>query len=347
MLTLLIKPASDSCNLGCDYCFYRGRGQGGRMTDETVETLLKKAAAVRPDALGVVFQGGEPTLCGVDFYRRFAALAERYVACPVEYALQTNGLLLDDDFCAFLKAKNFLVGVSLDGPREVHDRHRRDFAGEGAFARVMRGVGLLQKHGVDFNILSVVDDANAADIEKTYAFFKAQGFGYVQFIPCTQAGGVGLSAAAYEAFLKRSFDLWYDDLMRGEYVSVRHIDNYIGVLLGRPPENCAMRGVCGGYFVAEADGALYPCDFYCAPTYRLGSVYDDAPFAMGETQARFIEASRRIHAACEGCKYYTLCRGGCRHDRGPGLTQNKYCAAYTGFFEYALPRMLEAARLLR
>ncbi|MBQ6020036.1 MAG: SPASM domain-containing protein [Clostridia bacterium] len=219
--------------------------------------------------------------------------------------------------------------------------------GGGVLPQILNAVSVLKKYGVDFNILSVVDDRNAKEIESTWNYFKKHGFDYLQFIPYVDEGnGVSLSAEAYGEFLKKSFDLWYDDYMRGKYVSVRHIDNYIDIMLGRPPENCAMCGVCGSYFVAEANGDLYPCDFYCKDEYKLGSIFGAEPFAINETHRRFIAASEAIHPHCEGCKYYALCRGGCRRDRTDHDTKNRYCEAYCDFFDYAAERMLRVAQLL-
>lgn len=156
--------------------------------------------------------------------------------------------------------------------------------------------------------------------------------------------GLILSAENYSYFLKELFDLWYDDYIKGEYISIRHIDNYIGILLGNPPENCAMCGVCGKYFVVEANGDIFPCDFYCKDELRLGSVFDDKPFDENEKQKQFIEQSFIIHRECEKCKYYPLCRGECRRDRVNFLTENKYCSAYKEFFSYALERMIEITK---
>ena len=348
-LSLLVKPASGLCNLHCGYCFYRAAGaerENRIMPPETADALIGRIAAFRPAALSVMFQGGEPTLAGLDFFRFFVAKVKQSVSCPVSFALQTNGLLLDGAWAAFLKENNFLVGVSLDGDRRTNDRYRRTRAGESVLPQVLRAVSLLRQYGVDFNILSVVDDANAADIERTWRYFRKHGFRFLQFIPCIDEGeGIGLSPENCEAFLKRSFDLWYRELTAGAYISVRHIDNYVGILMGRPPENCAMCGICGNYFVVEADGAVYPCDFYCKEAYRLGSVFDADPFGGGEKQRRFIEGSTIIHEHCRSCRYYALCRGGCRRDRTEDLTENKYCAAYRHFFAYAGERMQKAAEM--
>ena len=348
-LTLLIKPAAGLCNLHCGYCFYRAASKAREneiMTEETVDELIKKICAFRPSELSVMFQGGEPTLAGLPFYRAFVNKLKESVRCPVQFALQTNGLLVDDAFAAFFRENGFLIGLSLDGDFETNDRYRRDINGNSSFEQVLSAASILKQHDVAFNILSVVDDRNAAEIERTYAFFKAKGFDFLQFIPCVEEGGVSLSAKAYEAFLKKSFDLWYDDFENGKYVSLRHIDNYIDILLGFPPENCAMRGVCDAYYVVEANGDLFPCDFYCEAPFKLGSIRDERPFSGGETQRRFTEESGIIHKYCKDCEYYVLCRGGCKRDRTDDFTKNKYCEAYYGFFEYAEERMRKAAKAM-
>lgn len=346
-LTLLIKPAADLCNMNCSYCFYKtpgGAGESRIMQPQTVDALICKIRQFQPSALSVVFQGGEPLLAGIGFFRAFVKKLNTAVDTPVSFALQTNGLLIDDAFAAFFRAHAFLVGVSLDGEKAVHDRRRRTKSAEATFDRVMQAIKTLERHGVDYNILSVITDESAKEIDRTWAFFRAQGFRFLQFLPCLAAGGVSLSAENYAAFLKRSFDLWYDAWETGTYISVRHIDNYIRILLGEPPENCAMCGVCGSYYVVEADGSLYPCDFYCTDEYRLGAVFDDAPFEKNETHRAFLAASETIHTHCRDCKYHFLCRGGCRADRIENGTKNKYCSAYRAFFDHALVRMQRVVR---
>ncbi|MBQ6022993.1 MAG: radical SAM protein [Clostridia bacterium] len=350
-LTLLVKPAAGLCNMRCGYCFYRVASEGREnrvMPPEVSDELIKKIALYRPSALNVVFQGGEPTLAGLDFFRAFVEKTKKAVACPVNYAFQTNGLLIDGAWAAFFKENGFLVGVSLDGAPRTNDRRRRSTSGESVFPQVLGAVSVLKKHGVDFNILSVIDNENAADIETTWRYFRKHGFDFLQFIPLVDGvGNAALSPESYETFLKTVFDLWYEELTRGNYVSVRHIDNWVGILMGRPPESCAMCGVCGSYFAVEANGDLYPCDFYCDKAHKLGSVFGENPFAIGETQRRFIEESWIIHAHCKTCDYHALCRGGCRLDRICGLTENRYCAAYRGFFAYAGARMEKAAEMFQ
>ncbi len=350
-LTLLIKPAAGACNMNCAYCFYRAASEkrdNRPMTKATVDTLIHKIRAYQPTALHILFQGGEPTLAGLDFFEYFVQTVQSTLQVPVDYALQTNGLLVDEAFAAFFQKHRFLIGVSLDGDRKTNDRYRLDNDGESVHARVLAACDLLKKHGVDFNILSVIDHENAKELARTWAFFKEHGFRYLQFIPYVDEGsGVSLTAEAYGAFLKQSFALWCEEWAQNNYISVRHIDNYIRILMGDPPENCAMCGVCGSYFVVEANGDLYPCDFYCTPEYRLGSIFEEAPFAVRKQQSAFIEQSYLIHESCGVCQYHFLCRGGCRRDRTDGGTKNKYCAAYKAFFADAADRMAQIARDLQ
>ena len=351
-LSLLVKPASALCDLNCAYCFYKsvaaGRETpGGVMCEDVLRAALARAFQLRPASLSVAFQGGEPTRAGLPWFRRFMELLAEYNAggVPVGLAIQTNGMAVDGDWAAFFREHGFLVGLSLDGCRETHDRYRRDAAGRGTFDRAVRAAETLAAHGAEFNILSVVTNESAYEIDRTYAEFKQRGFRFLQFIPLVDEGrGPALGEEAFGFFLNRVFDLWYADLCRGDYVSVRHIDNWVRILLGEPPENCAMGGVCGRYFVIEADGGVYPCDFYCRPADRLGSVFDGAPFAPGEKHRAFIEASYRIHGHCRACGVYPLCRGGCMRDRTADGTKNRRCAAYRSFFGAALPRLQDAAR---
>ena len=347
-LTLLIKPAAGLCNMNCTYCFYKTASEEREnriMTKNTVDELIRKIKEYQPSALSVMFQGGEPMLAGLDYFEYFVCSIKQNLNIPIYFALQTNGILIDEGFAKFFKENNFLIGVSLDGNRKTNDRYRLDKNKNSVFSQILSACSVLEKHSVDFNILSVIDNENAGDIERTWAYFKKQGFKFLQFIPYVDEGnGVSLSCKAYAEFLKKSFDLWCDEWSRGNYISVRHIDNYINILMGNPPENCAMCGVCGNYFVVEANGDLFPCDFYCNEEYRLTSIFEEAPFELNEKHKEFIEKSLLIHEKCNVCKYYVLCRGGCRRDRTENYKNNKYCEAYKEFFDYASDRMAQIAR---
>lgn len=350
-LTLLIKPVAGLCNMNCKYCFYKKASENREnsvMTRETADLLVHRIKEYQPSYLNLIFQGGEPTLAGLAFYEYFTAKIKKNIKTNVYYSIQTNGLLVDSGFADFFHKNGFLVGVSLDGGRKTNDRYRLDKNGNSVLPQVLTAINTLKKYNVPFNILSVVDDENASDVDSTYAYFKKHGFYDLQFIPFVdECEGVSLSSGAYEEFLKRLFDLWYDDFTPDDFIRIRHLNNYLDIIAGFPPENCAMCGFCGSYYVVEANGDIYPCDFYCKEEYKLGNLSDGNPFELTEKQRKFVKESFIIQQTCKECKYYRLCRGGCKRDRTDGFTKNKYCRAYYNFFEYSLDRMDEAVKRLK
>lgn len=360
-LTLLIKPASGACQMRCRYCFYadvmNNRADRVRpvMSGETLEHLVRRAYAAA-DCVNFMFQGGEPTLAGLAFFEELISLENRYGAHRETHnAIQTNGLLLDDTWCAFLKKNNFLVGLSVDGDGEGHDSCRVDASGEGTYERVMQSTKLLQKYGVDFNVLCVVSKANVNRPEALYRALRP--FGYVQFIRCIddfgQSGAWAPTAEEYGEFLVKTYDLYEKDALSGHYVSVRAFDNYIGILLGRPPESCGMSGQCTPVLTVESDGSVYPCDFYVLDEWCLGSINDKGIAALmnAEKLKDFISLSLSVPEDCRICPYFTVCRGGCRRDRenpDNGLLQkNRYCGSFRYFFEKRLNRMKALAEAVR
>lgn len=363
-LILLIKPASGSCDLRCKYCFYadeaqkRDRASYGKMSIETLELLVREALEQASGSCTFAFQGGEPTLVGLDFYKKLIELVHQYNRrnIRVQYAIQTNGCSIDRDWAAFFAQNHFLAGLSLDGTREVHDAYRLDASGEGSFQRVQRAAQLLQQYKVDFNILTVVTNKTVRNIGKIYGFFKRKGLNYQQYIPCLDPLGdprgqteYALTPEGYGEFLCRLFDLWYSDLARGEYVYIRYFENLAAMMLGHPPETCGMSGRCTCSFTVEADGSVYPCDFYVLDPYRLGRIGEQslADMASGETVRSFIEPSLAVDEKCRSCRWGALCRGGCRRDREPAvggvLQRNYFCPSYERFFDYAAPRLRQAA----
>lgn len=366
-ISLLIKPVSGSCNMRCKYCFYKDVSENrsvenfGRMNDETLEIMVRKALSECEEGCSFAFQGGEPTLAGLDFYRKLVALQKQHNTKGVQISnsIQTNGLGLDEEWAEFFHREQFLVGISLDGDKELHDTSRVDSKDKGTFSRVLKTIGLFEKHKVEYNILCVVTSYIARYPERIYKFFKEHGFKYLQFIPCLdplmeERGGsfYSLSPKRYENFLKVMYDLWHADCLRGQGVSIRHFDNWLGLLLGYPPENCAMSGRCALYYVVEADGGVYPCDFYVIDEWKLGNIRTDgfAEMAASERAARFVAASAAVSGDCAQCEYAPLCRGGCRRDRvemPDGKYLNYYCGAYKSFFAYALDGFREIARMDR
>lgn len=360
---MLIKPASGLCNMRCQYCFYTDVAENravksfGIMTEETQKELVKKALAYADGHCGFAFQGGEPTLAGLDFFCRQVDLEKRYnfKGVNVTNSIQTNGLAINEEWARFLSENHFLVGLSLDGPREIHDAHRHDRAGGGTFDRVMETVKLFNRYKVDYNILTVVNKTVAQNAKKVYSFFRSCNFKYLQYIECLDPFDAcqreySLTPEDYEQFLKVTFDEYYRDFQRGKYISVRTFDNYITMLMGNPPESCGMNGVCTAYNLVEANGNVYPCDFYVLDQYLLGNIHTHtfADFASSAVAKDFVAESFHVEDACRRCKWYRLCRGGCKRCREPFVNGrpglNRFCKAYQGFFQYAYPKMEWMAR---
>jgi uncharacterized protein len=270
------------------------------------------------------------------------------------FAIQTNGMAIDREWARFLKDEGFLVGLSLDGPRLLHDRLRTGPDGGGSHSRVMETVRLLADAGTDFNILCVVDQATADNARKVYGFFRRHGLDWIQFIPrldpLDAPPGRALTAEAWGSFLKTSFDLWYDDLRQGRQACVRHFENYLSLALGLAPDTCAMSGRCSPYFAVEADGSVFPCDFYELDEWLLGNIRDRGFAEMGrsETARRFIRRSEPLAPGCAECPVLPLCRGGCAREREPFTggrpSPNRLCKGYRDFLSYAGSRIMALAQ---
>ena len=268
-VSLLIKPASSGCNMRCKYCFYADEANirsvkfYGNMTKTVLESLVKRAFDSATGFVTFSFQGGEPTLVGLDFYKKLIELQKKYNARGVQVsnAIQTNGYIIDDEWASFLAKNDFLVGLSMDGTAEMHDKFRLDCAKKPTFERVRRTADLFEKYGVRFNVLCVVTEQTARNPRVVYDALKK--YGYIQFIACLDGleGGksdYSLTPSSYAKFLIETFNGYYLDFLSAKPVSVRNFDNYVMMLLGGQPENCAMRGVCTPTLVVEGDGSVYP-----------------------------------------------------------------------------------------
>lgn len=359
-ISIMIKPASGACNQCCRYCFYademsrREVASYGMMDSSTLENVICKALEAADGMCTFMFQGGEPTLAGLAFFEKAVSLQKRYnhKRLTIHNAIQTNGLVLDGNWAEFFARNRFLVGLSLDGPKELHDRYRLDPEGKGTYNRVFRAAQLLKKHGVEFNILTVVTKQTANAIGKVYGFFDRSRLDYQQYIPCMdplgETGGgqpYSLGPEEYGNYLCRLFDLWCADAEQGRVKYNRTFFNYLSILQGGPPESCNMQGRCSVQYVVEADGSVYPCDFYVLDAWRLGNLNTDSfdRIDRRRTELGFIQQSEAVAEDCCGCRWYGLCRGGCRRDRPAGadgaLGKNMYCEAFRRFFEHAVPRM--------
>ena len=361
-LSILIKPVSGSCNMNCSYCFYTDEIQNreiactGMMSKDTMHKLVDQAFDYADFVCTFAFQGGEPTLAGLEFFEVFSSYVNNHPNpkhLNVHYAFQTNGLLIDAAWAEWFAKNQVLVGISLDGPKSIHDRYRKDHQGNGTFDRVMAAIDLLKQYKVDYNILCVVHGASAYKAKKIYEFYRKNDMNYHQYIECLDpleaARGsfeYSLTPARYETFLKDLFDVWYEDMVSGHYVYNRYFENLMMILIGQGPESCNMRGFCGPQWVIEADGSVYPCDFYVLDEWKLGNILNDSlkDMEIVRQKSGFIDQSKPIPEECRSCKWLMLCRNGCRRNRGINGMQvdgkNYFCTAYKGFLEYASPRFM-------
>lgn len=362
-LNLLIKPASGSCNMRCKYCFYADETQNretalrGRMSGNTLHALIDKALEYADGECTFAFQGGEPTLAGLTFFQDLTDYISNHpnpMRCRILYAFQTNGYALNEEWAKWFAENRVLVGVSLDGPKEIHDRYRVDKAGKGTYNQVTASLRLLEKYHVDYNILTVVSGSNARHPRQVYEFFKKSGFRYQQYIECLDPIGevqgrhdYSLTPERYETFLKSVFDAWYLDMKAGRYIYNRYFENLMMIMAGQEPESCNMQGVCAKQWVIEADGSVYPCDFYALDEWYLGNINIHSFETMDQKREElgFIQCSCQVPGECKECPWYPFCRNGCRRNRDlvtcESTGKNYFCSAYQHFFEYAYVRLKE------
>jgi len=367
-LNIMIKPASSICNLSCKYCFYHSLSEKrlkrsyGYMDIDLLEKIVKKGLTYAGDTCTFAFQGGEPTLAGLKFYKKLIEFELKYnfKNLLIINAIQTNGINGDEEWAKFLSENRFLVGISLDGPREIHDTNRIDNQGKGTFKKVMETINLLNKYKVEYNILTVITSMVARHTNKVYNFFKNHNFQYLQFIPCLdlldeeiRKNDYSLKSDKYAYFLKTLFDLWYDDIFKGNIISIQYFDNLLGLLMGYKPEVCGMAGQCTCQFIIEANGGVYPCDFYVTDQWYLGNIKESNfnELLNSTNSKRFVEVSRYIEPECKLCRWHYLCRGGCRRWREPFIYRkprlNILCSAYKKFFNYSEERLIKLAQQLK
>ncbi|MEA3344686.1 MAG: anaerobic sulfatase maturase [Chloroflexota bacterium] len=365
--SVLVKPVSADCNLDCEYCFYHDRPtdpyrdrKRHRMSSRVLRALLRQYMPLAGANPSFGWQGGEPTLAGLDFFREVVKLEQRYGVSGqvVGNGLQTNGTFIDEEWARFLAQYNFLVGVSLDGPQELHDHYRYNAAGDGSWQRVMDGIELLRQYGVAFNILTVVSDLTAQRPAEIYSFFREQGFEFMQFIPCVErdpkSGEIApfsVKPQQYGDFLCELFDLWWND---GEpEASLRTFENVLAAYLGQEPETCEYRERCDSYVVIEYNGDVYPCDFFVTEEWRLGNLLETPleEIVRSPKREKFSSIKGRPYAECEDCPWDFICHHGCPRFRlGPDgrFGQHHYlCPAFKQFFAYADERFRELADRIR
>lgn len=344
----MAKPGGSRCNLDCTYCFYLEKEKllgVGVMSDEVLEAYVKQRFQFAERDVEFTWQGGEPTLVGLPFFRKAVELQKRHGdGRPVRNAIQTNGVLLDDAWGEFLKENRFLVGLSVDGPEPLHDAYRPDRGGQPSFRKVMRGLNFLQKHEVDFNTLTVLHHLNAAQPLEVYDFLKSCGSRYLQFIPLVGREHSVLPEQFGE-FMCTVFDRWVRHDV-GEVV-VQLFEVGLQAYLGIEPDLCMFRERCGEAVALEYTGDLFSCDHYVLPDHRLGNILQrPLELLLRLPQQKHFGAlkSDSLPEYCRSCEVLLACRGECPKNRiletpdgEPGL--NYLCAGYKRFFTHARPFM--------
>ncbi len=363
--SLLVKPASALCNLDCAYCFYLDREADPYkdlprriMPLDTLERLVDAFLFYSYPASVFAFQGGEPMLAGLKFYRKLIEFQKEYGrdGQNISNALQTNAVLIDDDWCALFREYNWLLGVSLDGPEEVNDTYRLTRQGHGTWGRVMQGIETLKKNRVEFNVLCVLSQANVEKPRETYRFFRGLGIEYLQYIPLAEFDGRGhplpftITPEQYGRFLCETFELWWGERRKAR---IRFFDNLAEALAGQKPGNCTLHETCDSYCVVEYNGDVYPCDFFVEENWKLGNILVDSWAEISRRQRRRAFAANKAlpRPECQACEYYALCRAGCpklRHAPWRRFEDLDYfCPAYKMVFPRVLPALkAEVEKLL-
>jgi uncharacterized protein len=383
----MTKPIGSRCNLDCSYCFYLEKEKlytdagGMRMKPEVLETYIRDYIAAQPaPVVSFAWQGGEPTLLGVEFFRMAVALQAKYAqGKTIENAFQTNGVLLDDEWGEFLAANRFLVGISIDGPAHLHDTYRVDKGGQPTFDRVMAGLQVLKKHKIEFNTLTTVHRKNSQQALEVYQFLRKIGSGYLQFIPIVERNAAStdnglwlapppdhedaaaldsqvtewsVRPAEYGQFLITIFDEWVQhDVGK---IFVQQFDAALANWTGHPAGVCIFSENCGRALAVEHNGDLYSCDHYVYPRYKLGNLMNTAIATLvdsPEQQAFGSAKSATLPRYCRECPVRFACHGECPKHRflktpagEPGL--NYLCAGYKKFFTHIDAPMKTMAALL-
>ncbi len=362
---VLVKPAGPGCNLACDYCFYRPKEALypdappiPRMSDEVLEALVRQTLEASPtEEVPFLWQGGEPTLSGLDFFRRVVDLQQRHGAGRrVTNHLQTNGVLLDDAWGGWLAEHDVLVGLSIDGPPELHDPHRVDRGGQATLDRVLAGLEVLERHGVRYNLLTVVHRANAERPEAVYDHLTGLGAAFLQFIPLVDDPDPDPVPGALEpgqlgAFLSGVFDRWVRrDVGR---VFVQAFDQALAPWVGETPTLCIHQETCGQGLVVEHNGDVYCCDHFVDTDHHLGNLLEVPleELVDGPRQRGFARAKANWAVACRSCPWLAACGGGCpKHRTVPqaaGPPQNVLCGDYQAFHSHTAEAMRFMAGELR
>lgn len=363
--SLLIKPSSADCNLECEYCFYLEKSalypetRRHQMSEVVLESLVSGYMATPQQAYTFGWQGGEPTLMGRTFFKRVTELQEHYGrrGTVVSNGLQTNGTMITPELAAHLSRYHFLVGLSIDGPEEVHDLNRRRPSGRGSYADTLRAMELFRSHRVEFNVLTVVSSANVDRPAALYDHFESLGLDFQQYIPCVEFDAKGdplpytITGRQWGEFLIGLFDRWIAN--DSERVSIRNFDSVLMMLVDNQPATCTLARNCNQYFVVEWNGDVYPCDFFVDKEKLLGNVTESSwgELAASPVYREFGRRKSQWSSECARCPYLRLCAGDCpkmryRFEEDP-TSLSWLCEGWKLFYDHALPELKKLSKRIR
>ncbi len=389
--SLMAKPIGSQCNLRCSYCYYldksllypsiEGQAPTKLMSDSLLRNYIQQyIEATQSEVINFCWHGGEPLIAGLDFYKRAIKYQNKFArGRKIENTLQTNGLLLNAEWCKFFREHQFLIGISIDGPEDIHDAQRKSVGGGPSFARVMRGIELMRKHSVEFNTLSVVTKLSEKRGKEIYRFLRNIGSHYMQFIPSVdllsdepiaELGGryrqIGpqqvskariadwsVSPLGYGKFMCEIYDEWIKRDVGSYFVQL--FDATLANHYGAPPAVCYMAQTCGHALVMEQGGDIYSCDHFVYPEYKLGNIKTHKLAEMQSSAQLFdfgTSKARHLSSLCKSCEDYKICRGGCPKYRfvylqGDSEPIHYLCPSYKYFFKHVRPSMQRMCELLR
>lgn len=328
-LFILLKPSSSLCNMHCKYCFYedianiREIKSYGFMSEETMFNIIDKSfEVVKNGIIHFAFQGGEPTLIGINYFHSFIEYVKQKNInnVNVSYSIQTNGFCIDDEWAKLFFNNQFLVGLSFDILKDIHNNYRTKDS-KGTYDIVLNAKNLFDKYNVEYNILTVLTSKLSNYAKEVYESIKANNIKYIQFIPClsdlnsnNKYDDFSIKPKEFANFYNTIFPMWENDILKEDYVSISFFDNIAELLAGYPATVCGMNGICNNHLVIEGNGNVYPCDFYCIDKYYSGNINTDSIMNIIANQKRigFISQEKKANIKCKTCKFNRLCNGGCK-----------------------------------
>lgn len=356
-ISVLIKPASSLCNLRCKYCFYanisslREVRSYGKMrphiTEKMIDNIYKDLN--NGDSLTLGFQGGEPTVAGLHYYKHLVEIVNQQEKdINVNYSIQTNGTLIDEAWCTFLKENHFLVDLSIDGHEQSHDLNRLDHKGENTFDRVLHTKKMFDQYEIEYNILCVLTEQLSQEANLVFDFIMENDIDYIQFVPCmddldaTERSDFALTPHGFANFYHDIFDLWLNELKSGHYISIKLFDDIVNLFVNRQIIACGMVGNCSIQYVIEGDGTVFPCDFYALDEYKLGNITTHTlrEIFNQDISFKFLEHKRELPSLCSSCPFKRMCKDGCmRMKDAMYVTESNDFCGYQNLLKEFIPRI--------